>query len=163
MKTVYVGFAFKHHKNTHAGYHHIKEYLKYDYTIDTQWEFELSEYTGSNIFVRIFRKLYFTLLGTGTPFAIFKCILLSLFQKDLVFHFVYAENSYKWLYKFKRSNKIVCTFHQPLSFFTQNPVWDKRLKGIDGIILMSSNELDFFKDRTVNTRVVFIPHGIDTD
>lgn len=40
-KIVYVGFAFKHHQNTQAGYHHIKDYLLYDYVFDTQWEFDL--------------------------------------------------------------------------------------------------------------------------
>lgn len=163
MKIVYIGFAFKHHKNTHAGYHRIKEYLKYDYFINCQWEFDLAEYDGKNIFVKLFRRLYFSILGSGTPFAVLKCIILSLTKNDLVFHFIYAENTYKWLHKFKRNNKIICTFHQPLSYFENNPEWDLKLKRIDGIILMSSNEMEYFKAKAINAQVLFIPHGIDVN
>ena len=40
VKLVYVGFAFEHHKGTHAGYQHIREYAGYDSSIDCQDYFE---------------------------------------------------------------------------------------------------------------------------
>ena len=39
-KLVYIGFAFSHHKGTHAGYHQIREYLNYDYVVDCQAYFD---------------------------------------------------------------------------------------------------------------------------
>ena len=42
-RLVYVGFAFPHHKGSHAGYHQVKDYLQYDMEIDCQEYFERSQ------------------------------------------------------------------------------------------------------------------------
>jgi glycosyltransferase involved in cell wall biosynthesis len=163
MKNVYIGFAFSHHKNSQGGYHHIKEYLKYDIVIDAQWEKEFYESKSTNLFFRVIRRAYIFLLGQGTPFCVIRCIFLAIFYKNHVFHFVYAENSYKWLHFFiGKSNKIVCTFHQPASYFINNSEWIPLLKKIDKIILMADADLDKFKEWTGKRNVFFIPHGINT-
>jgi len=161
-KLIYVGFAFQHHKGTQAGYHHIKDYLKYDKIIDAQWEDELL--SGNTIFKKIFRKVYFFILGSGQPITMIRCVLLAIFRKNQIFHFIYAENTYKWLHLFKgKTNKIVCTLHQPKSYFEYNKFWIKTLPKIDKIILMSEKDIDYFKKVAGKESVVFIPHGVNTD
>ena len=162
-KLVYIGFAFEHHLGTQAGYHHIREHVRYDYIIDCQKEYSFVEGKHSSLLVKICRKIYCTILGRKVPFALLKCIWLSLFQRNLVFHFIYGENTYKWLHYFKRNNKIVCTFHQPADYFRENTYWQNVFPKLDAIILMSKGDIQEFRKWSDKTKVVFIPHGINTD
>jgi glycosyltransferase involved in cell wall biosynthesis len=162
MKKIYIGFAFAHHKNSQGGYHHIKEYLKYDTIIDAQWEKEFYESTSTNFFFRAIRRLYIMVLGQGTPLTLIRCILLAIIGKNQVFHFIYAENTYKWLHNFiGKSNKIVCTFHQPASFFQNHPEWIQTIKKIDAVILMTDQDVEQFMKWTGKNNVYFIPHGVN--
>jgi hypothetical protein len=164
MKKIYIGFAFAHHKNSQGGYHHIKEYLKYDTIIDAQWEKEFFESTSTNLLLKAIRRAYIYILGHGTPLSVIRCILFALFRRNQVFHFIYAENTYKWLHHFKgQTNKIVCTFHQPASYFIGDPKWLNRLKLIDSVILMTEKDVILFKEWTGKDNVFFIPHGVNTD
>ncbi len=163
VKKIYIGFAFSHHKNSQGGYHHIKDYLNYDTIIDVQREKEFYESSSKNLFFKVIIRLYIFLLGQGTPFGVLRCIFLAIFNKNQVFHFIYAENTYKWLHHFKgKTNKIVCTFHQPASYFVNHPEWIPLLKKIDKIILMADADLDQFKIWTGKDNVFFIPHGINS-
>lgn len=162
---IYVGFAFEHHKNTQSGYHHIKDYLHYDRIIDCQREFEfVTRLSRKNLFYRLVYSIYRRILGRGCPLTIIYCILISIFNKNVIFHFVYGENTYKWLHKFKgKSNKIICTYHQPVDRFLKHPEWIKNLPHIDGIILLSLKDVEMFKQWSVGKSVKYIPHGINVD
>ncbi len=162
MKKVYIGFAFSHHKNSLGGYHHIKEYLHYFTIINAQWEKEFYESTSSNLIFRFIRRVYILILGQGTPFSVIRCIFLALFRKNQVFHFIHPENSYKWLHNFtNKTNNIVCTFHQPASFFLEHPLWIKLIKKIDIIILLTEKDVSLFRQWTGKENVFFIPHGVN--
>lgn len=161
-KIIYIGFIFKHHKGSHAGYNKIKNYLKYDKEINCQCEHEWLSYNKHVFFQKIIQKVYLFLFGTTYLVTLFRCIYLAIFHKNQVFHFIYGENNYKWLHIFKgKTNKIVCTFHQPLSFFISNPDFTSTLNSIDKIILMSEKDVSAFKKWTSKDNVFFIPHGID--
>lgn len=165
LKTIYIGFAFEHHKNTQAGYHHIKDYLKYDKIINCQKEFDfVTKKSRENICFRCIYFLYRKLLGRGCPLTILYCIFISLFNKNIIFHFIYGENTYKWLHRFKgKTNKIICTFHQPADIFMLHPEWIRDLKHLDGIILMSSKDIEIFEKWSMKKNIKYIPHGINTD
>lgn len=164
MRKIYVGFAFSHHKHSQGGYHHIREYLKYDKIIDAQWEKEFLERVSGNLLFRIIRRLYLLVLGQGTPLTVIRCILISLLRGNQVFHFIYAENSYKWLHRFKnRSNKIACTFHQPASFFYSNQFWLTVLKRIDIVFILAQKEISEFEKLTGKKNVYYVPHGVNCD
>ncbi|WP_259013906.1 hypothetical protein [Emticicia fluvialis] len=163
-RLIYVGFVFRHHKGTHAGYDKIKNYLKYDLEVDSQAEHEWLSYSLSNIGSKIIRKLYMIVFGSTYLLTLIKCFYLILFRKNQVFHFVYGENNYKWLHRFKgETNEIVCTYHQPLEFFVDKPALINTIKCLDKIILMSEKEVSAFKEWTGRDNVFFIPHGIDID
>lgn len=161
-KLVYVGFSFEHHKNRCAGYDKIRYYLPYDHILDCQWEYELL-YQNNNFLIRFFRKAYFKLFGYGFIFTTIFCIILNFFCKNTVFHFVYGENIFIPFNLLKRkSNKIVCTFHQPASFI-ESRKWLKKIRCCDFIILMTAKDVQRFKEWTGKDNVCFIPHGINTD
>lgn len=164
MKVIYIGFAFKHHRNSQGGYHHIKNFVKYDKIIDVQWEYDLMQISFRNIFFRIFRKTYIMIFGEGVPLNIIYCCFLAFFFKNRIFHFIYAENTYKWVHKFKnKSNKIICTFHQPFSSFENNNFYKEIFKNLDKIILVDNREIELFKLLTKKNNIFFIPHGINTN
>jgi len=163
-KLIYVGFAFRHHKETQAGYHHIKDYLNYDKIIDCQWEHEWLNDPSKSILEKLFRKIHNRLFGHGYTFTIIKCILLAIFRKNQIFHFIYVENSYKWLHHFKgKTNKIVCTYHQPYEIIDTRDFWKSDLSYIDKAIILAKKDLSLFKLGTGKENVYFIPHGINTD
>ena len=163
-KLIYIGFAFKHHKDTHAGYHQIKNYLKYDRIIDCTAEHEFKSYKKTSFFSEAIRKITNRLTGQGTTLAILYCIYLSIFYRNQVFHFIYPENSYKWLHSFKgKTNKIVGTFHQPIEYFEKNDFWKKNIKHFDSIILMTQKDVSKFNNLRGENKSVFIPHGIATE
>ena len=159
-KIVYVGFCYPHHRNTHAGYNRIKDYLKYDYVIDCNREMDFVGKTPKNPIVRIIRKVSRIILGVGVPINIIKCILLSLTHRNLVFHFIYPEISFKWLHNFKFSNKIVFTIHQPFDKLVNSSL-DRYVKYADALILMSDININDIKKRYECENAIFIPHGID--
>ena len=163
-KIVYVGFAFKHHKNTHAGYHQIADYVKYDYHIDCNKYMEEANTPPKNLLDRIAKHIYWRLFGfCAVPWFIIRCIYMGIKRNDLTFHFIYGENTYFNFTHFIRSgNKIVCTFHQPIDYFKARR-WGKRLKTIDKVILVGNSELGDFQKILGKGKVEFIPHGICTD
>lgn len=167
-KIVYIGFAFAHHKGTHAGYHQIREYLDYDYIIDCQSYFDESQkdYSKLSILEKIKRRFLRYLFGvTVAPWYLIKIIWLGLRHNNLVFHYIYGENIFfPWVkILMRKGNVIVCTFHQPFSFFQTENKWKNKLMKSDYIILVGNTEINDFKRMTGKDNVVYIPHGISTD
>ena len=164
IKTVYVGFAFLHHKGTQGGYHHILNYAKYDYIVDAQNDFERLSSPHNNIVSKIIRRVFRIIFCWDTfPLFLFRCLWLGYTKKELVFHFIYGENLYTPLFRLiPKRHKIVCTFHQPFEWFN-NPKWLKVLQSVDKIILVGNTEISKFKEATGKDNVVYIPHGVTTD
>ncbi len=162
-KIVYVGFAFAHHKYTHAGYHQIKKYLQYDICIDGQWEYDFV-YNKIELFPVLLRKLFRKIWKWRLVVTELICIILALVGKNLVFHVIYPENIIKYLPHIKgRNNKVVCTIHQPIAFFQSDERWQNTLKKVDKIILVSDKEIESWRIYLPNVTIKYIPHGIDSD
>lgn len=167
-KLVYVGFAFLHHKGTHAGYHQILNYLNYDYVIDCQKYFENAQHPWDKLsLIRKFkRKVFLRLFGIHViPWYIFQILWLGITHNNLVFHFIYGENLFfPWMKKIiRKGNVIVCTFHQPYDFFLNDGNRKQMVLKSDRIILVGETEIEKFKSLTRKDNVVYIPHGICTD
>lgn len=165
-KLVFIGFAFPHHKGTHAGYHHIKDYLDYDYIVDIQPVIDACSREPNHFLWRLKRKIFRKLFcGYGIfPLYIIKCLWLAISKGHLTFHFIYGENSYLRLpLKHIRGCRIVTTMHQPLEWFLSTPSHLKRLTQVEEVILVGKSEVEDFKKITKRDNVHFFPHGICTD
>lgn len=167
-KIVYVGFAYKHHKGTHAGYQHIKDFLGYDHLIECQKEFEFLffDVKYASLAKRILRRLYAKTFGDGCPFAMLCALLYSWKHKENVcFHIIYGDNIYaRFFYRLKRKNhQVIATVHQPFGNYMRSEKMKNKLLWPDKIIILSNNELKQFNDFTGNDNVGYIPHGICTD
>lgn len=166
FKKIYIGFSFLHHKGTFAGYDKIKNYLKYDLIISSQVEHEWLNYNNHNIISKIIRKIYRFFFGSLYLYTYIQCLFLYLFNRNQVFHFVYAENNYhklKYFNFFKNNNIVICTFHQPLSSIKKDLGLVKSMKDIDKVILVTKEDVEETKQFLNNDNVYFIPHGINTD
>lgn len=167
-KIVYVGFSYKHHKGTHAGYQHIKDSLQYDHLIECQKEFEFLffDVKEASLFKRLLRRLYAVTFGDGCPFAMFRALLYSwMHSENVCFHIIYGDNIYaKFFYKLRRKNhKVVATVHQPFDNYMRSQKMKNKLLCPDKIIILSNNELKQFNSFTGKENVDYIPHGICTD
>lgn len=164
-KLVYVGFAFTHHKNTHAGYHQIKNYLKYDYIIDCQKYFDkgVRPFSSLSLFGKVYRKVLNIIFHVNNiPWYIAKIAYLGIFHRNYVFHFIYGETIFFPIITkiLPRKNIFVCTLHQPFSFFLESKRRQRILKSADYIILVSNTEVDKFEQFTGKNNIHYIPHGI---
>jgi glycosyltransferase involved in cell wall biosynthesis len=110
----------------------------------------------------VFRKIYNKIFGNRAWWIEFYCIWLSLFNKNITFHFIYAENIYKYIGYFKKKNKIICTFHQPVKQLVKNKSI-KYWSNIDKIIVMSQYMKDELKSEINHKKIYYIPHGVNTD
>lgn len=167
-KLVYIGFAFTHHKGTHAGYHQIREYLNYDYVVDCQSYFDKTQidYSSLSIIGKIYNRMLKKMFGVSTiPWYLLKIIWLGLRHNNLVFHYIYGENIFfPWVKQLMRKgNIVVCTFHQPYSFFQTSNKWKNKIMQSDYVILVGNTEVECFKKMTGKNNVIYIPHGISTD
>ena len=163
-KIIYLGFAFSHHRNTHAGYDKISDFLAYNKKINCQQYIE--NCASKKLFRRIIHKLCNVLFHIpDIPFYLLKVIQIGCISENNVFHFIYGENIFfrlpKWL--LRKENKYVCTFHQPFEWFEHNPRFLNYLKELDAVILVGKSELEKFECVTGRKNVFFIPHGICTD
>ncbi|MBK5274134.1 MAG: glycosyltransferase family 4 protein [Desulfuromonadales bacterium] len=81
-----------------------------------------------------------------------------------VCHFLYGENS---VFHIKKSQnpkkKIFVSFHQPPQAHQQFIRTREPLKAIDGIVVVSTNQIPFFEQYVDRSKILFIPHGVDTD
>ena len=167
-RIVYVGFTFPHHMNTHAGYQHIADYLPYDFHIDCQSFYEKTEQSYDEVskIVKYKRRVFNRLFEFNCfPWYVLKIIWLGLRYNNVVFHYIYGENTYfSWIRHFiRKGNKSLCTLHQPYDFFFTRKRYTNLVKHANGIILVGNTEVDKFKSLSKNQSVWFIPHGIDTE
>lgn len=84
-----------------------------------------------------------------------------------VFHFLYGENSLRYLPAARRllpgSNRLMATFHTP--DWRMNEVVKSRrfLQRLDAVVVVSSSQLAYWNELIGEERSFFVPHGIDTD
>ncbi len=86
--------------------------------------------------------------------------------RNEIFHYLYGENSYRYLGGLKsvnQRNAIVCTFHTPLERFNQVVSTEKHLDKIDAVVAVSTMQTEFLSKFAGNDRTFFVPHGIDVD
>jgi len=86
--------------------------------------------------------------------------------RDQIFHFLYGENSYRYLGQLRRlsgRNRIVATYHTPERRFREVVAKPDHVAHLDAAVVVCTMQRDFLQDWLPSDRVFFIPHGVDTD
>jgi glycosyltransferase involved in cell wall biosynthesis len=155
-KKVYVGFKFQH-MGIHAGYDTVRLHAGYDIFLDCQRYYDFLN--RQSFPAKCWRRLF----GVRLWWVELLCLLRALRNRKLTFHFIYAENTYRYLGYFKWIGfRIVCTYHQQISFYVENRAMLKGVNYVDDVIVLDKCLVDFFKLRKGDDHVHYIPHGVDT-
>jgi len=93
------------------------------------------------------------------------CFFLLIEKRNVVFHFIYGENEYSFLWRFKKlfKFKIILTYHQPAEVLQTVIYQPAILKHVDFVILMSNSQRAYFDKFVDEQKLLFVPHGINTD
>ena len=152
-----VSFRFGHH-SAHSGYHALNRFL--GPPIETG---SLPRWLVPD---RLIWKLAsgITLYDRRALQLELKAALDSLVRSRHIYHFIYGENSYKYLGAVARlrHNKVVASFHQPPAILSE---WIKESWPFDllaGIIVLGRNQIPFFAKLTDESKIHYLPHGVDT-
>jgi glycosyltransferase involved in cell wall biosynthesis len=89
----------------------------------------------------------------------------SFASSSSLFHFIYPENSY--YFSAKRSqrhvDRIVATYHQPVLESRTFIIKTDAISRLDGVILLSESQREFFEPLVGADRIFVVPHGIDLE
>ncbi|MEM9623062.1 MAG: glycosyltransferase [Pseudomonadota bacterium] len=84
-----------------------------------------------------------------------------------IFHFLYGENTYCHMgsvkQRMRKNNALLATYHTPLWRMHELVRNTKPLADLDGVIAMSTTQLEYFDKVLGHGRTFFIPHGVDTN
>ena len=86
----------------------------------------------------------------------------TLFRSESIFHFLYGENDFRRFYP-QGKNKLFVTYHFPPEKYNQYFTKLPNLKSVNAIIVVGSNQVDYFTRWAPKEKILFIPHGIDTE
>jgi glycosyltransferase involved in cell wall biosynthesis len=86
-------------------------------------------------------------------------------RRPEIFHFLYGEDAYCYSGFIPRAKgkKIAATFHQPPDYFERVIRRRNHLNKLDGVVVVSRNQSEYFQGIVDEGKVTFIPHGVDTD
>ncbi len=88
-------------------------------------------------------------------------------SRDTAFHFLYGENSHRYLGSMtrlsRRGNAIIATYHTPVWRLRELVRKPDHLARLDAIVVMANCQREFFEIHAPHVPVHYIPHGIDTD
>lgn len=172
-KVNFVWFAWQLHAS-HSGYHQIVRHLG---APDTNAEMRLS------LFPRLLKTVlsrgpqrrvtYLVRHLSGIPlyssnamFPELDTILKMVFRRREVFHFIYGEFSYRFsgFLPRLRGSQLICTYHLPPAWLSEF-IPDRHtghLSRLDAVVVVASNQIDYFARFLPRERVFVVPHGVDT-
>lgn len=158
-KLNFIYHKFKHH-SPYSGYNRLIDYMN-GKGIDGRFPAWLSFLSPE----ALLRKAKVGEYNRDRLFSEIKIILKLLDTKKEIFHFLYGEDGYCYSGRAPRTKnkKIICTFHQPPEIFERCIRRRNHLHKLDGIVAVSRNQCDYFRNIIGGEKVIFIPHGIDTD
>lgn len=162
MKILHIFRRFVHH-SSYSGYDQLLKYLP------------ASQYQPGKIFRFLyskkeerFRKIFKPIDPEWYSFENY-CLEMELFTRmnlvnRTIFHMLYGENFFRYLgyVPFRRGNRVVVSFHQPPEVFPRAIQDHGRVASADAIVVVGSNQVDYFRQMTKRDNVYLLPHGIDT-
>ena len=86
----------------------------------------------------------------------------TLFRSRAIYHFLYGENDFRRFHPNKK-NKLFITYHFPPEKYSQYFSRPPNLKQVKAIIAVSTKQIDYFARWFPKEKILFVPHGIDTE
>lgn len=158
MNIVHIATRMKHH-SPHSGYDRLSHFMSCE-RFDGSFIFKRLGLIPDRVWGLLLRKSYFYMVPQMKREI--ELQIKTLFYKNTIFHFLYGENDFRRFYPVKK-NKLFITFHLPPNKYIQYFGKPPKLKKFNAIIVVSLNQIEYFKKWIPEEKIVFIPHGIDTN
>ena len=84
-------------------------------------------------------------------------------SREAVVHFLYGDDEYFSTGFWPRRGRVVATFHQPPASFADSGPSRRSIQRLDDVVVVGSNQLDYFSEMLGGEAVHHVPHGVDVD
>jgi glycosyltransferase involved in cell wall biosynthesis len=148
------------HHSAHSGYDRIADYLGERLPVPN-YHRRLSRPIPWRIATRFVARSGMSWYSLSDFYAEVSAALRMLRRKNEIYHFVYGENSYRYL-RGIGNNRIICTYHQPPSVFTEVVRDREHVRRLDAIVVVARSQVAFFGEFVGEERVFLVPLGVDT-
>jgi glycosyltransferase involved in cell wall biosynthesis len=160
----YVVFRYGHH-SPHSGYSRLAEYA-------TAQDQARVIRVDKPLPRRIIRERMLWRLAKGTPgydraamAAELKVAWLMLRESGYIYHFLYGEKTYHYVGYLNnvRRNRLVATFHLPLSGIRRAVKIDWHIRQLSAVVCVGRSQQEFFEGILNPDSIFFVPLGADTE
>jgi len=158
MNIVHIATRMKHH-SSHSGYDRLSDYVPCD-KFTPGW---ISQSMGI-----IPNRIWGLLLSKSKVYLVpelkreIDLQIRALFRPESIFHYLYGENDFRRFHPQGKS-KLFVTYHFPPQKYSQYFGKPPNLQRVNAIIVVGSNQIDYFARWIPKEKILFIPHGIDTE
>ncbi|MGH7856213.1 MAG: glycosyltransferase family 4 protein, partial [Candidatus Binatia bacterium] len=162
-RIAFVTHRFRHHAPS-SGYDRVLDTIPGE-RLDPGLLIRLARPLPDRIFSWIRRASGMELYGRPRCLHEIRATLPFLFGARRVFHFVYADNAFRYLGRLPNlhGHRIVATYHRPPSVLERSIRDPRFLQTLDHVIILGESQREFFRRHLDESRITMIPHGIDCD
>jgi len=161
-RVVFVTHRFAHHAAP-SGYDRLRDFIPGEAIDATRW-ISLSRPIPDRVFIAIRRFSGVRNYTRERCIEEARAAVPFLLGPHGVFHFLYAENGYRFLGSLPnwRGHRIVATFHRPPSVLRDIIRTPAYLARLDHAIILGECQRSFLLPYLGTTRITCIPYGVDT-
>jgi len=158
MNIIHIATRMKHH-SLHSGYDRLSDYIPCK-KFNSGWVSKSLGLIPHRLWAQLLRRSKFYLVPEMKREI--ELQVRALFRPESIFHFLYGENDFR-RFRPGGKNKLFVTYHFPPMKYSQYFAKPPNLKRVNAIIVVGSNQADYFTRWIPKEKILFIPHGIDTE
>jgi len=158
MNIVHIATRMKHH-SLHSGYDRLSDYLGCE-KFSSGWISKSLGLIPNKFWGLLLKKSNFYLVQELKREIDLQA--KALFTSKTIYHFLYGENDFRKFHPLDK-NKLFVTFHFPPEKYSRYFARVPNLERVNAIIVVGSNQVDYFAKWVPKEKILFIPHGIDTE
>jgi glycosyltransferase involved in cell wall biosynthesis len=158
MNIVHIATRMKHH-SLHSGYDRLSNYVPCKKS-DGSWIFKGMGLVPDRLWGILLRKNNLFLVPEfkrEIDLQVTACL-----RSKAVYHFLYGENDFRRFHPLG-VHKLFVTYHFPPNKFSTCFSKPPYLGRVGALIVVGSNQIEYFSKWIPREKIIFIPHGIDTD
>lgn len=158
MNIVHIATRMKHH-SYHSGYDRLSDYVPCD-KFNSGWVAKSLDMIPGRLWGQLLRSSNFYLVSELKREMDLQ--IRTFFERESIFHFLYGENDFRRFHQ-RGKSKLFVTFHFPPRKYGQYFAKPPNLKRVNAVIVVGCNQIDYFSRWVPKEKILFIPHGIDTE
>lgn len=158
MNIVHIATRMRHH-SLHSGYDRLSDYIPCE-PFNSGWISRALDIIPSRVWSQLLRRSNLYLVPEMKREL--ELQIRTFFQQESIFHFLYGENDFR---KFRPlgKGKLFVTYHFPPEKYSQYFAKPPNLKRVNAVIVVGSNQVDYFAKWVPKENILFVPHGVDTE